>query len=277
MQFEITEVTWEDKNGENVPKSHVKNVTLTNSCTKGYNQEPKSFFCLSENTGKIYITSDLVKAVENEDVEADMKFKFRINATMTEHPYLLKSLIVTLTLSDVCSPSNAIYKTLQEYVGYTTLSPLNTEEYDIFLYYNLNASKLTLLTINLNTFSLQPWTRYIRIEDLELGNLTTYLDTKNLLSNTQVRLNLPFHTRSLKIRLHAYQSKNESYSLGFINIEYLQSSGFILRIVPEFNCTEEAITQYNNWKSLASTVNCLKDPENYQEYFRICLSKYYFL
>ena len=108
MQFEITEVTWEDKNGENVPKSHVKNVTLTNSCTKGYNQEPKSFFCLSENTGKIYITSDLVKAVENEDVEADMKFKFRINATMTEHPYLLKSLIVTLTLSDVCSPSNAI-------------------------------------------------------------------------------------------------------------------------------------------------------------------------
>ena len=277
LVFEISEVIWEDKNGENVPRSDVKNVTLTNSCTKGYNQKPKSFFCLNENTGKIYMTSDLVKAVEKEDVEADMKFKFTINITMTEYPYLFKSLIVTLTLSDVCSPSNAIYKTLQEYVGYAILSPLNTDEDDNFLYYNLNASKLTLLTISLNAISLQPETGYIRIEDSELGNLTAYLDTEKLSSNTQVRLNLPFqHSPSLKIRLHAYQRKHESSSLGFINITNLQSSSLILRVVPEFNCTDQAITQYNNWRGSTNITKCLKDPENFDEYFRICLSKYYF-
>lgn len=277
LRFEIIEVTWEDKNGENVPRSDVKNVTLTNSCTKGYNQEPERFFCLNENTGKIYMTSDLMKAVENEDVEADMKFKFTIKITMTEYPYLLKSLIVTLTLSDVCSPSNAIYKTLQEYVGYAILSPLNTEEDDIFLYNELSASKLALLTINLNTFSLQQRAHYIRIEDSELGNLTAYLDTKNLSSSTQVHLNLPFqYSGPLKIRLHAYESKHESSSLGFINIKYLQSSDFILRVVLEFNCTEQAITRYNNWRGSASIANCLKDPENYDEYFGICLSKYHF-
>ena len=277
LRFKVLDVKWE--NGT-VAASHepaIKSFVAPKPCTTKYNQEPKSFFCVNENTGHIYMTSDLHAQVKSGRVSENMKFIFNIKISMTKYPYLENTTQVTLIIKDICAPTKLIYAGFRNFIHYKIVEMADSVDPHV-LEFNLNtSSQLTLMTINSNAFEPPLSNFYIRVlEAKDKTLLTPYLNGNLLKDSYKIKINLPPEYRgklALQIGIYDKVYKTGPKLLSYGRIKYDNRNTFSMSTVDAFNCTEESVDEYSRWKKSSNDSVCLEDPESYGEYFEVCISK----
>ena len=278
LQFKVLDLKWENGTALASLEPAVKWLVAPKPCTTKYNQEPKSFFCVNENTGHIYMTSDFHAQIKSGRVSENMKFIFDIKISMTKYPYLENTTQVTLIIKDICAPTKLIYTELRNFIHYKIVEMTDSVDPHV-LEFNLNtSSQLTLMTINSKAFEQPLSNFYIRVlEAKDKTLLTPYLNGNLLKDNYKIKINLPPEYKgklALQIGIYDKVYKAVPKLLSYGRIKYDYRTTFSMSTVNTFNCTEESVEEYSKWEKSSNDSDCLKDPESYGEYFEVCTSKY---
>lgn len=281
LWFKVLDIKWENGTAPTSLEPDVKLLVAPKPCTTKYDKEPKSFFCINENTGHIYMTSDLHAQVKSGRVSENMKFIFNIKISMTKYPYLENTTQVTLIIKDMCGPAKLIYARFRNFIHYKIVEMEDSVDPHI-LEFNLNtSSQLTLMKINSNAFEQPLINFYVRVLEAKGKTLLTpYLNGSLLKDGYKIRINLPPEYRgklALQIGIYDKVYKTGPRLLSYGRIKYDYRNTFSMSTVDAFNCTEESVEEYSRWKNSSNDRVCLEDPESYGEYFEVCISKYTWL
>ena len=278
MKYELLDVT----TGGNTTfdLADTTDYTLPSECSNEQNlpaTAPRNFFCINENTGRIYTTSAIAGKL-NSDVE--LRFQVRISNT-TIYPIRDQTVNLVLTSIDPCKEARPLYENLGDCVKYPSMPLTKFEENSFHFelpssYQRIIAMKVPLSTLRLQSGAANRLNISTSIEGLVNGTVTFqyntpfelyYTEDVSLFINTPISYVGAEGVKSIKVTLTEGGSETE---IEIIKTE--NATDISLQYFDQFACTSACKTQFENWKSVVAElpINCQKDRMYYHRNFDVC-------
>ena len=279
MRYELINVS-----SETTFSGSLVDYDIPKECTSGQSETaPRKFFCLNQETGKIYSTSAITGQLES---DTEFTLEVRISNTTV---FPIRDVTVSLKLSSVdpCERGTTIYKTLTDCVEYLALSLddySETEKSYLFKlpknYQRIVALKVPLLSLQTSsTNSLDLKTRIQGFSDngaVTLDNKTTF--ELYYTSGFHIYINTPISYKDSKVtsvKLTILErSSNDEASVVARKTNQLQSEVSLIYI-KDFLCKQDCIQRFSEWKKAIAALPdiCKKDNLLYGRNLDVCTGK----
>ena len=272
LVYKILQITDSEPNGNT---NNVANILTPNECTQKFTTYPNNYFCINENTGKIYTTS----AIEG-NVKVTSKFTIIVRVSdVSVFPIRILNVTLTLDANDKCSPASLTYNELSKCVDYAFLQPQSTVE-KASLIYNVPDIFQVVIAVRFRLDSM-------KINNAASSKLSIGYDVKasngsilfqNLTSEVSISSYLEEYSTAeiTVINKNDIQSINitfyETLSDGRKEIVETNSNSAFLLYIQNFQCNKTCVNQFDAWGNQAATKDpsCRQDPSFYTRNFAVC-------
>lgn len=260
------------------------NVKLHESCSVPGLANKDGFFCINNDTGRIYSTSKLglVK------LTVATHFTFSINIIdSTVYPMRNKILQLKLIIKDKCSPASNTYNLFQTCVDYKDIPGSTIKDDTLTFYPSQQIQRVLGFKFDIAEVDLPPGAA-VKAElqtyapngaILEFGiSLQSSIGDKNENNNQSLSVYLP---RMSVGEISAKLLKYDVDAWDTVNITGKNPSKFTVLTMISYQCEKKSCLQtYNRWinesklASERSGADCTKDPKFYATNFKACFGKF---
>uniref|UniRef100_A0A7M5XNR7 Uncharacterized protein n=1 Tax=Clytia hemisphaerica TaxID=252671 RepID=A0A7M5XNR7_9CNID len=280
MKYELLSVT--AANNKTFDTVDGRDIKSPEGCTQSSlpKTAPLSFFCINENTGRIYTTSAIADQL-NSDVE--FRFEVRISNT-TIYPIRDQTVDLVLTSIDPCKTTRPDYEELNKCVNYSSKPLTNSTGNSYHFEMPTNYQRIVALKVPLSNLRMQS-------NVANKLNVSTFIQGYNSDGNVTFKYNSPYQiyytedvslvinapvsfvggeVKSLKITLIEGGSETE-----IENIKPTNSDDVSLLYINNFACTADCKARFESWKSKVAELpaNCQFDRMFYNRNFDVCTAE----
>eukprot|EP00111_Clytia_hemisphaerica_P019681 TCONS_00058085-protein len=280
MKYELLSVT--AANNKTFDTVDGRDIKSPEGCTQSSLPitAPLSFFCINENTGRIYTTSAIADQL-NSDVE--FRFEVRISNT-TIYPIRDQTVDLVLTSIDPCKTTRPDYEELNKCVNYSSKPLTNSTGNSYHFEMPTNYQRIVALKVPLSNLRMQS-------NVANKLNVSTFIQGYNSDGNVTFKYNSPYQiyytedvslvinapvsfvgggVKSLKITLIEGGSETEIEIIKPTN-----QSDVSLLYINNFACTADCKARFESWKSKVAELpsNCQFDRMFYNRNFDVCTAE----
>ena len=270
------------------PVGDIKKPTECTSRVLGPNA-PDSFFCMNEQTGKIYTTSAITGKLDS-----DVEFRFKVRVYNTSiYPIRDRELTIVLTSVDPCKTVTPLYKNLEQgCVRYAAvpLSKTNTpgdayifempDDYQRIVALRVPLSNLQLQSMESANNNLNLSTKIMGYDENGTATLSYrtsfslyYLEDVDLVISTPVSF-LGSKVKRLNVTVMESTTTVSGEETTLVGNKMTSASESIsLLYLDRFFCSDSCVAKFDDWRTKADALgveNCKNDRLFYARNFDVC-------